>query len=185
MGHWLRLGKLEENFEGGTAGAQGRRRGSGAGRQSSGAFADTAAECAAAYTAKAKVAMVAAWHSSRSASAGSWLCVRRCSNSAVLGARSPPVTTRTRSLPPTHREPMARQECMLRHDTSTHQRPHALWSWGGFACVRCGLGVRFPLGARARFRPITSFRTLPPLHPPHYTRYSAAPSVCPCVVVCL
>jgi hypothetical protein len=49
MGHWLRLGKLEENFEGGTAGAQGRRRGSGAGRQSSGAFADTAAECAAAY----------------------------------------------------------------------------------------------------------------------------------------
>ena len=31
MGHWLRLGKLEESLEGGTAGAQGRRRGSGAG----------------------------------------------------------------------------------------------------------------------------------------------------------
>jgi len=26
IGHWLRLGKLEERLEGGTAGAQGRRR---------------------------------------------------------------------------------------------------------------------------------------------------------------
>ena len=49
IGHWLRLGCLEDNLEQGTAGAQGRRRGAGAGRQATGAFANTAAECAAGY----------------------------------------------------------------------------------------------------------------------------------------
>ena len=49
IGHWLRLGCLEDNLEQGTAGAQGRRRGAGAGRQATGAFADSAAECAAGY----------------------------------------------------------------------------------------------------------------------------------------
>ena len=49
IGHWLRLGKLEDRHEGGTAGAQGRRRGAGPGRQASGSFADNAAECAAVY----------------------------------------------------------------------------------------------------------------------------------------
>ena len=45
----LRLGGLEEQLEGGTAGTQARRRGAGAGRQATGAFANNAAECAAAY----------------------------------------------------------------------------------------------------------------------------------------
>ena len=49
IGHWLRLGCLEDNLEEGTAGAQGRRRGAGRGRQATGAFANTAAECAASY----------------------------------------------------------------------------------------------------------------------------------------
>ena len=49
IGHWLRLGGLEEQLEGGTAGAQARHRGAGAGRQATGAFANNAAECAAAY----------------------------------------------------------------------------------------------------------------------------------------
>ena len=49
IGHWLRLGCLEDNLEQGTAGAQGRRRGAGAGRQATGTFANTAAECAASY----------------------------------------------------------------------------------------------------------------------------------------
>ena len=49
IGHWLRLGKLEEQLEGGTAGAQGRRRGAPAGRQATGAFGNNAAECAARY----------------------------------------------------------------------------------------------------------------------------------------
>ena len=49
LGHWLRLGCLEEDLEGGTAGAQGRRRGVGRGRQATGAFGDDAAECAALY----------------------------------------------------------------------------------------------------------------------------------------
>ena len=49
IGHWLRLGKLEEQLEGGTAGAQGRRRGAPAGRQATGAFGNDAAECAARY----------------------------------------------------------------------------------------------------------------------------------------
>lgn len=49
IGHWLRLGCLEDNLEQGTAGAQGRRRGAGVGRQATGAFADSAAECAASY----------------------------------------------------------------------------------------------------------------------------------------
>ena len=49
IGHWLRLGCLEDNLEQGTAGAQGRRRGAGIGRQATGAFANSAAECAAIY----------------------------------------------------------------------------------------------------------------------------------------
>jgi len=49
LGHWLRLGELEERLEGGTAGAQDRRRGTGPGRQTSGAFANNAAEMAAEY----------------------------------------------------------------------------------------------------------------------------------------
>ena len=49
IGHWLRLGNLEEQLEGGTAGAQARRRGAPAGRQSTGAFGNNAAECAARY----------------------------------------------------------------------------------------------------------------------------------------
>ena len=49
IGHWLRLGKLEEQLEGGTAGAQARRRGAPAGRQATGAFGNNAAECAARY----------------------------------------------------------------------------------------------------------------------------------------
>ena len=49
LGHWLRLGCLEESLEGGTAGAQGRRRGAGPGRQATGAFGNDAAECAAVY----------------------------------------------------------------------------------------------------------------------------------------
>ena len=49
LGHWLRLGDLEEALEGGTAGAQGRRRGIGQGRQATGAFGNDAAEMAAAY----------------------------------------------------------------------------------------------------------------------------------------
>lgn len=38
IGHWFRLGKLEEQLEGGTAGAQARRRGAPAGCQATGAF---------------------------------------------------------------------------------------------------------------------------------------------------
>jgi len=49
IGHWLRLGVLEEELEGGTAGAQARRRGAGVGRQATGAFANGAGECAAVY----------------------------------------------------------------------------------------------------------------------------------------
>ena len=49
IGHWLRLGVLEDQHEQGTAGAQGRRKGAPSGRQSTGAFANSAAECAAAY----------------------------------------------------------------------------------------------------------------------------------------
>ena len=49
IGHWLRLGKLEEQLEGGTAGAQARRSGAPAGRQATGAFGNNAAECAARY----------------------------------------------------------------------------------------------------------------------------------------
>ena len=49
IGHWLRLGVLENNHEQGRAGAQGRRQGAPPGRQATGAFANTAAECAAAY----------------------------------------------------------------------------------------------------------------------------------------
>ena len=49
IGHWLRLGRLEEQLEGGTAGAQARRRGAPAGRQATGAFGNNAAECAARY----------------------------------------------------------------------------------------------------------------------------------------
>jgi len=49
LGHWLRLGDLEDRLEGGTAGAQGRRRGAGPGHQSSGAFSNNAAEMAAEY----------------------------------------------------------------------------------------------------------------------------------------
>ena len=49
IGHWLRLSSLEEEHEGGTAGAQGRRRGHGPGRQTTGAFGNDAAECAAQY----------------------------------------------------------------------------------------------------------------------------------------
>ena len=42
-------GLHEEEHEGGTAGAQGRRRGHGPGRQATGAFGNDAAECAAQY----------------------------------------------------------------------------------------------------------------------------------------
>ena len=49
LGHWLRLGALEDCLEGGAAGAQGRRRGAGIGRQATGAFTNNAAECAARY----------------------------------------------------------------------------------------------------------------------------------------
>ena len=49
LGHWLRLGEMEEGLEGGTAGAQNRRRGAGPGRQTSGAFANNASEMAAEY----------------------------------------------------------------------------------------------------------------------------------------
>ena len=49
LGHWLRLGDLEDRLEGGTAGAQGRRRGTAPGRQATGAFGNDAAEMAASY----------------------------------------------------------------------------------------------------------------------------------------
>ena len=49
IGHWLRLGALEADHEDGRAGAQGRRRGAPPGRQATGAFANSAAEMAAAY----------------------------------------------------------------------------------------------------------------------------------------
>ena len=49
LGHWLRLGDLEEAHEGGTAGAQGRRRGTGPGRQATGAYGNDSSEMAAAY----------------------------------------------------------------------------------------------------------------------------------------
>ncbi len=49
IGHWLRLGALEDNHEQGRAGAQGRRRGAPPGRQATGAFTNNAAEMAAAY----------------------------------------------------------------------------------------------------------------------------------------
>ena len=49
LGHWLRLGDFEDRLEGGTAGAQGRRRGVGPGRQATGAFGNDAHEMAANY----------------------------------------------------------------------------------------------------------------------------------------
>ena len=49
IGHWLRLGKLEDDLEGGSAGAQSRRRGALVGRQAFDAFANNAAESAARY----------------------------------------------------------------------------------------------------------------------------------------
>ena len=49
IGHWLRLGVPEDQHEQGTAGTQGRRKGAPSGRQSTGAFTNSAAECAAAY----------------------------------------------------------------------------------------------------------------------------------------
>ena len=49
IGHWQRLGVLEDDLEQGRAGAQGRRRGAPPGRQATGAFANNAAEMAAAY----------------------------------------------------------------------------------------------------------------------------------------
>ena len=85
IGHWLRLGNLEEQLEGGTAGAQARRRGAPAGRQATGAFGNNAAECARPATVRARVAKDGAPLKCECANAGLLACGWRWPNGLGRG----------------------------------------------------------------------------------------------------